>query len=428
MFSKQLFGLEKNGSIKTWTIAVTNPVLGSGDVSLTISHGQKGGAQTTKTDVYTEGCGKQGRNTYEQAVFEAEARIKKQLDKNYRETEEELKYLPLLAMLAADYNKVGHRVKFPCYTSVKYDGVRCLASKHAGFVYLRSRTGQEFDVPSVSAALNEVMYDGEVLDGEIYLHGVELQDILSAVKRSDEKCEKEIERTKAKHRKACTAAGLQQNPPEYEAECEQKYLDAMNIARIRNELQFHIFDIPMDGDFEIRLASMAEHQQTRRSHPQVKYCVYNWCDSDQSLREHHHKEAVRMGFEGVMIRNLTGVYESGKRSADLQKYKTFLDEEFEIVETGVDKQGYIVFTLKNNIKSNRYIPGIRYIGVYALFECVMGDYAWRLEAAKNPEQFKGQFMNVQFQTRYKNTLLPQFPTGKLIREGDVVDGVFVPTV
>lgn len=422
MFSKQLFGLEKNGSYKVWSIKAMGDSL---DADITISHGKENGRMTEKTERFN--TGKQGRDAIGQAVFEAEARIKKQIDKGYRETKEELQDLPLLAMLASDYNKVGHRIKFPCYTSVKYDGVRCLASKHADHVYLRSRTGQDFDIPSLSEALSQVMHDGEVLDGEIYVHGYELQDILSAVKRSDEKCEKEIQRTKKAHAKSYTAAGLQQNPPEHEAECEQAYLDAVRIKELRAKLEFHIFDIPMDGDFETRLAALGQREANYPSHERVKYCIYNWCASDQSLREHHHKQAVRMGFEGVMIRNFSGVYESGKRSGDLQKYKEFMDEEFEIVETGVDKQGYIVFTLKNNVKTERRVAGIRYIDGYALFECVMGDYTWRLEAARNGEQFIGQFMTVQFQTRYKNTLLPQFPTGKLIRQGNVVNGEFVPS-
>lgn len=425
MFNKQLFGLEKNGGYKVWTIAVTNPSIFDGYCTIAISHGKLGGAQTEKVENVTSG--KQGRSVYEQAVFNAQARIKKQYDKGYRDSKEELTDLPLLAMLASDYNKVGHRINFPCYTSVKYDGVRCLASKHAGEVHLRSRTGQDFDIPSLSEALSQVMHDGEVLDGEIYIHGYELQDILSAVKRSDEKCEKEIQRTKKAHAKSCTAAGLQQNPPEHEAECEQAYLDAVRIKELRKKLEFHIFDIPMDGTFEDRLDAINEHQVSRRSHPQVKYCGYNYCESDDVLKKLHHKVAVDQGYEGIMIRNLTGVYESGKRSGDLQKYKEFMDEEFEIVETGVDKQGYIVFTLKNNMKADRHVPGIRYIAGYALFECVMGDYAWRLEAVNGKERFTGQFMTVQFQTRYKNTLLPQFPTGKLIRNGKVINGEFVPS-
>ena len=40
---------------------------------------------------------------------------------------------------------------------------------------------------------------------------------------------------------------------------------------------------------------------------------------------------VEEGYEGAMVRNLTGAYAIGKRSANLQKVKTFLDGEYLIV-------------------------------------------------------------------------------------------------
>ena len=40
---------------------------------------------------------------------------------------------------------------------------------------------------------------------------------------------------------------------------------------------------------------------------------------------------VEEGYEGAMVRNQKGAYAIGKRSADLQKVKTFLDGEYKIV-------------------------------------------------------------------------------------------------
>jgi DNA ligase-1 len=40
---------------------------------------------------------------------------------------------------------------------------------------------------------------------------------------------------------------------------------------------------------------------------------------------------VEEGYEGAMVRNLTGAYAIGKRSANLQKVKTFLDGEYPII-------------------------------------------------------------------------------------------------
>jgi hypothetical protein len=53
--------------------------------------------------------------------------------------------------------------------------------------------------------------------------------------------------------------------------------------------------------------------------------------------------------------------------------------------------------------------------------------AFREQALKDKEYFISKFLNVKFQSRYKGTLLPQFPTGEYIREGKMVNGEFVPS-
>lgn len=397
MFEKNLFGLEKNGDYKVWSIIVDHADVGA---SLTICHGKDGGKLTTKVETVT--VGKQGRTPYEQAVSQAEGRIKKQLYKGYRESKEELDSTPLLAMLASDYNKVGHRIQFPCYTSVKYDGCRALAIKHCGEVRLESRTGQAFSVPCVEDALNKIMRDGDVLDGEIYKHNYELQDILSAVKRTD--TQKEIDKAFRKMSKNNTV------------ENADAYDSAVKIAYLRDNLEFHIFDIPMDGDFEVRLSAMDELFKNEKYNfgETLEMTQYDICHSDEQLRSILHPRAVKDGFEGVMLRNKKGVYESGKRSGDLQKMKTFMDDEFLILDVVADKQGDGVFVLKNNLNNET-------------FQCVMGSLAERnLYLNSYRKSLIDKWLKVKFQTRYKGTLLPQFPVGLMIRDGYAVNGQFVP--
>jgi hypothetical protein len=42
-------------------------------------------------------------------------------------------------------------------------------------------------------------------------------------------------------------------------------------------------------------------------------------------------EFIKQEYEGIMLRDANGIYEINKRSKYLQKYKEFLDDEFEIV-------------------------------------------------------------------------------------------------
>lgn len=425
MYKKSLFGLDKNGGFKVWNIAAyfnpEEPDLGG---ALTISHGKEGGKLTKKDEIFE--TGKQGRDGYQQAVFEAQSRIKKQMDKGYRETKEELTDLPVLAMLSKDHTKSGKEevVAQGVYTSDKLDGLRCLAKcklvDGVKTVTLESRTGQPYDVPHIHAELMTFMEPGMILDGELYVHGPVLQEIKSAVDRVD--AEQKEDDARAKLEKACHLLTTKGKPV-----AQKLYDDVENaklIANIRAELQFHVFDIVTDEPFEVRLSWLGHVAKDFGTH--VVAVPYSYAIGMDELVDQL-KDCISRGYEGIMYRTPDGLYESGKRSSGLWKFKLFFDEEFEIVGAHTDKQGYIVFELANNMLSEKVYPNMRYTeGGFAIFDCVMGDYAFRLEAAGRMGDFIGKHMTVQFQSRFKNTLLPQFPTGKLIREGKIIDGEFVP--
>lgn len=393
---KTLYGLDKKGGFKIWTIEAKYGL--NGDAYLVINHGKEGGKQTEKTDYF--GSGKQGRNAFEQAVFEAKARIKKQEDKNYRENKDDLQEIDILAMLAADYRKQGHRIEYPCYGSVKYDGVRALAKKRDGVVTIESRTSQAYDLPHLQAVLTIHMQDGDIWDGEIYKHGYELQDIVSAVKRTD--TQKEVDKAKKKHTKSYTAAGLQQNGPEYEGQCEQEYIEAVRIHELRPQLEFHIFDVVSDKTFKERVEDLDELCGTTVVSPHIQITEYLYIASEEDMKSKH-KVAVEQGYEGIMLRNFKGLYESGKRSADLQKYKEFLDSEFLILDIIPDKQGNGIFIVQNDLNEHA-------------FQVVMGDLHARAKALCEKDKFIDKLLTVKYQTRYKGTLLPQFPCGVAIRD------------
>lgn len=413
-FYQKLYGLEKGGKFKVWSISVE---LCDGNTGrMEISHGQEGGKQTVKPEFFEEG--NQGRNGYEQAVFEARARIKKQMDKNYRATKAELDDLPVLAMLSKDHTKGGsvEAVEEGVFTSRKLDGVRCLAKckliDGKNVVTLESRTGQDYDVPHIVEELLSLMRPGDILDGELYVHGPSLQEITSAVKRTD--AQEKYEKAFKKHEKALS--DLQESGKPMALKLSEDLSDALNILTIRDSLEFHVFDlVVMDTPFSERYTMLLNYASDQFFYSgKVKLVSYSYASSIADL-ETLIKVYIDEGYEGLMYRTKDGFYESGKRSSGLWKYKLFLDEEFEITGAHVDKQGYIVFELRNNLN-------------YESFDCVMGDYGFRTEAATQKELYIGKWMTVQFQSRYKGTLLPQFPTGKLIRDGEVVDGEFIPSV
>lgn len=409
---KTFYGLDKKSVYKVWNISVkAGP---AGDAYLTISHGKEDGKLTEKVDYFGAGYGKQGRTPYEQAISEAEGRIKKQTDKGYRENKDDLGKLPLLAMLAGDYNKIGHRIDYEgsscgVYVSDKMDGVRCLAKceliDSAPVVILESRTGQPYSVPHIEEELLSIMDIGDILDGELYKHGEVLQDITSAVKRTDPA----LEIHKAYNKTTKLPVGT---PQYYEAVVE--YAKALDIGELRDDLEFIIFDYPSKNKLFDERAYDLENLETKlEKSGKVKVLDYKMAFDEAQMKKYH-ADAVSRGFEGVMIRNPFGEYESGKRSANLQKYKTFVDSEFNILDVVPDKQGNGVFVCKNDLNDKE-------------FQVVMGSMAERLSYLENKESLKGKYLTVKYQSRYKDTLLPQFPVGLQIREGNVINGEFVPS-
>lgn len=408
-YAVTLYGKDKRDGLKSWVIEVLDGTGPEVSAMIRITHGKLGGKQQVKTELVAEG--KQGRTPLEQAVLQAKARVKKQLDKGYRETVEELESLPLLAMLAKTYSKW----KGEGWGSFKYDGQRCLVKLVDGFAELESRTGQPLDVPHLREELTTLLrelneeYGITSLDGEIYLHGECLQDIVSAVGRTDTQAE--IDKCKRRLDKF-SPMSQQWTDAKYE------YDQALLIHDIRPKLQFIAFDVPDQSGtipFEDRYEMLAEVSAWTLRYDHLFICHYEKLKTEADLFAFH-KLAVEEGYEGAMYRTMDGVYESGKRSSGLYKYKVFLDKEFKIIGYKFDKDGGIIYTCQNDLKDNE-------------FDVVMGELDERKANARIAEVFVEleHWMTVQYQSRFKKTLLPQFPTGKLLRQGKSIGGVFVPS-
>ena len=408
MFNTKMYGLTKNGSYKVWTISVQEL---DGNGYTLIEYGVEGGVMTPQESCITKG--KQGRNPYQQAVNEAEGKIKKQIDKNYRQTKEELEDIPVLPMLAGDYNKIGHRIDYKrgVYLSDKLDGVRLMAKcLKDGSIVLESRTGQPYDIPHISKELEGIMQPGDILDGEAYLHGYVLQDITSAVKRTD--TQKKLDAARKKYEKAVGDEAIE--------EAYAALFEAQLIHEIRPKLQFIVFavieseTISQDMVFsEVVIETYGYRNHRASDNEFIKFIHYELAYSEEEMKAAH-KDAVGLGFEGIMIRNSDGVNESGKRSADLQKYKEFIDSEFLILDVLPAKNEGSVFLVTNDLNDNT-------------FTVALGSMTQRADFLLNKELYIGKYITIKYQSRYKDTLLPQFGVGVCIRNGKVIDGEFVPS-
>ena len=352
-----LYKPDTKGNACVWSIAVN-------DDSYTISHGKVGGKIQDKTTICApKNVGRSNESTgAQQALKEAEAKwIERKDRKGYGLTVEEATDCEK-PMLAMDFHKAGHRISFPCLVQPKLDGVRAFIKRVSNDeITITSRTGKDFpaDLSHIKEWARRTMDVGLVLDGELYIHGKELEDIVSAVKKT----------------KPSTA-----------------------------DVKFWIFDYvdPTDG-FIQRIDWLNENffiNNDLSGEPIVLIETFE-ARSEVDLKNMH-RGYVAEGFEGIMLRNFTGAYKAGKRSPDLQKYKLFLDEEFMIMGVLEDKDGNPVFRLVCGDDS---------------FTCVLkGDKdVNRAKYITGNADVIGEYMTVKYQKKYRDSGLPQFPTGVAIR-------------
>lgn len=117
-----------------------------------------------------------------------------------------------------------------------------------------------------------------------------------------------------------------------------------------------------------------------------------------------HNEYVKAGYEGIIIRNVSGLYSLKKRSKDLQKYKEFKDEEFTVIG-GVSSTGTevdcVIFNVKNK-KGQEFAVRPR------------GSFEQRKLWLKDIKNLVGKSLTVRFQ-ELTDDGIPRFPVGIGIR-------------
>lgn len=302
---------------------------------------------------------------FEQALLEAQSDWNKKVDKKYT-TDPSGKVNALLPMLAQDYFKRKHDVKWPCLVQPKLNGVRLLARKNEqGEMEFISRGGKRFETLNhLSGILSAGLNLNETLDGELYIHGMSLQDIVSIVKRAKEE----------------------------------------HPDRLR--LQYWVYDlVAPDKIFSARYKEYISRFDTFLTDQDlVKPVRAIEVANEEELRQIH-KYFVEQGFEGTIIRNMDGLYRCDFRSPDLQKYKDFQDAEF-LVIGGREGEGKDTGKITWQCITQEGKPfDVR----------PRGTDAQRKEWFKNREQYFGKHLTVRFQN-YSDDGIPIFPVGIVFRD------------
>ena len=199
------------------------------------------------------------------------------------------------------------------YLQPKLNGHRCMFKD--GTLY--SRGGKEIELPHIKAAITELGLDNQFLDGELYIHGVPLQQIGSLVKKPREE----------------------------------------SVA-----LEYHVYDCPSDTEgFSTRYTEFSLYDGLWASDVIIEVDTIKV----SNLTEVHEltDQWVSEGFEGSILRHGTDSYEFGKRSRKILKVKNYIESEAEIVgwelkqpvikEDGTRLQ-VICFVLRNNFGGDTF--------------------------------------------------------------------------
>jgi DNA ligase-1 len=398
-----LYDKTKKGKVKVWNVRVESLW---GEIAVIMSHGEKGGKQTISSKEITQGknIGKKNETTItQQAILEAGARWQKKVDKGMVDDEskigKKINYFPMLAVTA--YSAVSPDVvkgdkkitTLPerVLLQKKLNGVRCPAVKKRNVVKLYSRGGKEYThiTDVLTQHLSKVMMNGEIWDGEIYVHGWSLERISQCVKRDKSKVWRKKVLFHCKKR---------------------EWEEARWWVKTRNDtqrLEYHRYDCPSGTLIaRYRIATMALLPITDLvTQVETVECDGNW----DNVRFWHDKW-VREGYEGIVIRDPEESYIWNHRDKRLLKYKEFQDEEFEIIGykqgTGSDK-GAVTWLCRGH---NRDKSG------YIHFDCrPRGTIEYRRRLYRRGKSYIGKMLTVRFFER-SDKYVPLFPVGICIRD------------
>jgi ATP-dependent DNA ligase len=242
------------------------------------------------------------RNDSQQAEFEAMSSWKKKFDEGYREDIEDTNDVPVLPMLAQSFAKRKDKVKYPVFCQPKINGNRGLCKPNGDII---SRSGKIYVLPHISEQIKKIGCKYPI-DGELYIHGEPLQNIISYVKKDHDDGMTE---------KVCLVV--------YDVVAPGNSMARMNII---NKLGIENYDPDMEGKVA-KLETIT-------------------CNSEKEVLDYE-KDCVKRGYEGCMVRTQDLQYENNHRSNNLLKVKSFQDDEFEVVDFKKAENGKVIWTCKN---------------------------------------------------------------------------------
>jgi DNA ligase-1 len=347
------------------------------------THGKIDGKLISHNTEITKGKAK--KTILEQATQEAH---KKWLNKKEKELYSEnvgtilemtdIKVRPMLAnTFSFDIYKTKNRSykpTFPVAIQKKYDGIRCISYMKNDEVIIESRKGIPFQnfklLKEELKKLFKKLPDNFYFDGELYTDKLDFEIISGLIRLHEKKC-------------------------------------SIEDIELINMINYHIYDfVDVNNLTQIYKERHLYLNDFFKNNKTSKCINVNTIIIDElSDIKKYHDDFVKDGFEGIMIRDMNGVYEINKRSKYLQKFKEFMEEEFKIVgfhEGSGDEKGSVIWEcITKDEKTFSVRP--------------KGTFEFRKKLFELGDQNIGKLLTVIFQ-EYSSDNIPRFPVGKGIRD------------
>lgn len=387
-----LYIKDSKGKKREWCVATVG-------ADIVVSYGLVGGKITQKhTTAKSKNVGKVNETTPEQqALLEAKAKWVAQVEREDYHEDIEKAGKQLRPMLALDYLKVPHRVRWEeAVAQPKLDGLRLTAGLRytdgrSDKFEMMTRKGETYNVPHLIEPCSKLLAivnskcEGKclALDGEAYIHGVPLQTITSLAR---------------KYREGKTET-----------------------------LGYHLFDLVIPNmEFEDRYSilesSVSEYKETYGDDEifEVVPCHPVTPKTIEALQG----EYMQLGYEGLMLRHTSSLYSIAQRSPDLFKFKQFYDDEFRIIDVWEDKNGNAMFKCETLLCKQLSCEGY-FVEERKEFDCTpKRSHEERKLILQHKEDYIGKWLKVKYQALTIDKI-PQFPIGLELRECDDEGNVLV---
>ena len=253
---------------------------------------------------------------------------------------------------------------YPQLLEYKYDGNRTTIVIDPDRTFALSRTGKpQQNLDHLIAILNKNYpftargKERIIIDGEVYLHGLPLEEINEAIKKANA------------------------NTP---------------------KLQFMAYDLPLLVQAQdIRSRAVGIFCKNIDS-PFFIWSKPVFAHSDKDVIAFHDK-AIELGYEGAMVKNPSALYQPGQRSSDWKKVKVWDDTEFEVVGYTLGQRGVQDLKFICKCKDGE-------------FEATMnGTLASKAKLYNKIDSLIGKMLTVQHKG-YTKYGIPNLSKGKLFRD------------